>query len=68
VLSGSTPRVFERGNFYAIAALVAAACYLVLEKFNLPEIVCVTIAVVCGFALRMGSVHFDWTTDRLRKH
>ena len=67
VLSGTTPKVFERGNFYAIVALVAAAGYLLLEKFNLPEIACVTIAVVCGFALRIASVRFNWTTDGLRK-
>jgi uncharacterized membrane protein YeiH len=67
VLSGTTPKVFERGNFYAIVALVAAAGYLLLEKFNLPEIACVTIAVVCGFALRIASVKFNWTTDGLRK-
>jgi uncharacterized membrane protein YeiH len=68
VLSGTTPKVFERGNFYAIVALVAAGCYLALEKFNLPEIACVTIAVACGFALRIASVKFNWTTDGLRKH
>jgi uncharacterized membrane protein YeiH len=67
VLSGTTPRVFERGNFYAIVALVAAGVYLVLDRFDLPEIVCVTIAVACGFALRMASVYFNWTTDRLRE-
>jgi uncharacterized membrane protein YeiH len=67
MLSGTTPKVFERGNFYAIVALVAAGIYLVLDKFDLPEILCVTIAVACGFALRMASVYFNWTTDRLRQ-
>jgi uncharacterized membrane protein YeiH len=65
VLSGTTPKVFLRGNFYAIVALVAAVCYLVLEKFGLPDVVCVTIAVMCGFALRMASVYFNWTTEKI---
>jgi len=65
VLSGTTPKVFLRGNFYAIVALVAATCYLVLDKFGLPDIACVTIAVACGFALRMASVYFNWTTDKI---
>lgn len=65
VLSGTTPKVFLRGNFYAIVALVAAVCYLVLDKFGLPDIVCATVAVMCGFALRIASVHFNWTTGKI---
>ena len=65
VLSGTTPKVFLRGNFYAIVALVAAVCYLVLDKFGLPDIVCATVAVTGGFALRMASVHFNWTTGKI---
>jgi uncharacterized membrane protein YeiH len=68
VLSGTTPKVFERGNFYAIVALVAAGGYLLLERLDLPEVACVTIAASCGFLLRMASVRFNWTTDRLRQH
>jgi len=67
VLSGTTPRVFERGKFYAIVALVASASYLVFEKFDLPEVACVTLAASLGFLLRIASVQFNWTTDRLRK-
>jgi uncharacterized membrane protein YeiH len=67
VLSGTTPKVFERGNFYAIVALVAAGSYLVLERFGLPEIACVSVAGVLGFALRVASVEFNWSTDRLRR-
>jgi uncharacterized membrane protein YeiH len=67
VLSGTTPKVFERGNFYAIVALVAAISYLVLERFDLPEGVCVGVAVVLGFAPRVASVRFNWTTDKLRQ-
>jgi uncharacterized membrane protein YeiH len=67
VLSGTTPRVFERGNFYAIAALVAAGSYLVLEHYSLPEVACVSIAAFLGFALRIASVTFNWRTDKLRE-
>jgi len=66
VLSGTTPRVFEHGNFYAIAAMVAAVSYLILERFDLPEVACVSIAVACGFALRIASVRFNWRTYGLR--
>ncbi len=67
VLSGTTPRVFERGNFYAIVALFASGCYVLLDLGGLPEIACATISVMAGFALRLASVKFNWTTDALRK-
>ena len=66
VLSGSTPRVFERGNFYAIAAFFAATTYLILDSFDLPEPVSVATAVICGFTLRTLSIRYNWTTDSVR--
>lgn len=66
VLSGSTPKVFERGNYYAIAAMVASIAYLLLERTDLSEVTCVSVAAFVGFALRMASVRFNWRTDRLR--
>jgi uncharacterized membrane protein YeiH len=66
VLSGTTPRVFEHGTFYAIAALFAASSYLLLDHLGLPDTTSVVIAVFLGFALRMASVRFNWHTDALR--
>jgi uncharacterized membrane protein YeiH len=66
VLSGTTPRVFERGTFYAIAALLAAVSYLILDRLGLPDTTSVVIAVLLGFSLRMAAVRFNWHTDALR--
>ncbi|ADW69271.1 trimeric intracellular cation channel family protein [Granulicella tundricola] len=66
ILSGTTPRVFERGNFYAIAALAASVSYLLLDQTSLSDTANVLIAVAVGFTLRMLSVHFNWTTDPIR--
>jgi uncharacterized membrane protein YeiH len=66
VLSGTTPRVFETGNFYAIAALAAALAYLGLDRAGLPDLWCITLAVIIGFSLRMLSIRFNWTTDTIR--
>jgi uncharacterized membrane protein YeiH len=66
VLSGTTPRVFERGTFYAIAALFAATSYLVLDHIGVPDTTSVVAAVVLGFTLRMASLRFNWHTDALR--
>jgi len=67
VLSGLTPRIFERGNFYAIAALAATLLYLGMKHLGMPDIACVSVGVVGGFALRMLSVVFDWKTTELRE-
>ena len=67
VLTGTTPRVFERGNFYAIAALAAAGVYVALDHVGVPEVAAVTIAGLCGFSLRMLSVTFNWRTDPLKQ-
>ena len=66
VLSGSTPRVFERGNFYAIAACFAALVYLVLDHFEVADARAVGIAVLAGFTLRTLSIRYNWTTDSVR--
>jgi uncharacterized membrane protein YeiH len=66
VLSGTTPRVFERGTFYAIAALFAASSYLILDHLGVPDTTAVVLAVLLGFALRMASLRFNWHTDALR--
>jgi uncharacterized membrane protein YeiH len=66
VLSGTTPRVFERGTFYAIAALSAATSYLLLDHLGLPDTTSVVLSVLLGFALRMASLRFNWRTDALR--
>lgn len=67
VLSGSTPSVFERGNYYAIAALAAAFVYLIVNRLDLPQFWCVTVAVTIGFILRVLSIQLNWTTDALRR-
>ena len=67
VLSGTTPKVFERGTFYAIAALGAAAVYLGMDRLDLPDGWCVAGGSISGFLLRLLSVYFNWTTDALRR-
>lgn len=66
VVSGSTPQVFERGNFYAIAAGLAAAAYLTCLSLHFSSVWCVVSGIVVGFALRILSVELDWRTSVLR--
>jgi uncharacterized membrane protein YeiH len=66
VLGGRAPRVFERGQFYAIAALAGSATFLLGNTVGLNR----TSSTVAGagvcFLLRILSVRFDWRTRPLR--
>ncbi|WP_158615375.1 trimeric intracellular cation channel family protein [Acidipila sp. EB88] len=67
VLSGTTPKVFERGNYYAIAAAAAAGSYLLLDWLDLPDAWCVSAAALIGFTLRILSMLLNWRTGALRE-
>lgn len=66
VLGGRAPRVFERGQFYAIAALTGSAAFLLCNTLGLGR----TSSTVAGtgvcFLLRLLSVRFNWRTRPLR--
>ncbi|SNS23464.1 Uncharacterized membrane protein YeiH [Granulicella rosea] len=67
VLSGSTPRVFERGNFYAIAAALAAGAYLLASTLGAEQIWAVATGVIVGFTLRILSILLNWRTFSFRR-
>lgn len=66
VLSGATPRVFERGDFYAIAATAAAGVYLVCVRLGAPQLGAVLTGVLTGFILRLLSIFLHWKTFSFR--
>ena len=66
VLSGSAPRVFQRGELYAIVAVVAATFFLVLVTAGLTRPVATTLAALAGFLLRLAAVRFGWRTRAAR--
>lgn len=66
VLTGTTPRVFEKGNFYAIAALTAALLYIGLRSLGVPDLLCVSAGVIGGFLLRILSMELNWRTSKLK--
>ena len=67
VFSGRTPRIFERGEPYALVAAVASICYVFAERAWGAGIAATTVGVVTGFALRLAAMHFAWSTSRVRK-
>ena len=59
VFLGQTPYIFQRSNFYALAAIAGAAAYTFIASSGISHIfaVCVCVAVTMG--LRFLSLHYD---------
>jgi uncharacterized membrane protein YeiH len=66
VLSGRTPKIFERGELYAIAAAFGAAMFLLCDAFKLPREVSTIVGSLCGFGLRLLALRYHWETRPIR--
>ena len=66
VLSGRTPKIFERGELYAIAAAFGAAMFLSCDALKLPREVSTIVGSVCGFGLRLLALRYHWQTRSIR--
>ncbi len=62
ILTGDTPIVFRRGELYALAALGACITVVACHGLDVPRAVTIVAGVAVGFALRMGSLRFGWTS------
>src|SRR5947209_10163580 len=62
VLSGRTPKIFERGELYAIAAACAAAAFLACDALHLDRSISTLIGALVAFGLRILSLRFHWRT------
>ncbi|HKD81412.1 MAG TPA: TRIC cation channel family protein [Candidatus Angelobacter sp.] len=67
VLSGRTPRIFERGELYAIPAALSAAAYIACRAAGFPRQVATIAGVLSGFTLRMLAMKFHWETRPIRR-
>jgi uncharacterized membrane protein YeiH len=66
VLSGRTPKIFERGELYAIAAAFGSATFLVCDAVRLPREVSTALGSSCGFGLRLLAIRFKLETRPVR--
>lgn len=66
VLSGRTPKVFERGELYAIAAACGSAAFLGCDAIHLNRSTSTLIGTLVAFGLRILSLRFHWQTRSLR--
>lgn len=66
VLGARAPKVFERGQFYAIAALAGSAVFLLAMRFGMGNATATVAGTLSCFLLRMLSIRFNWRTRSLR--
>ena len=66
VLSGRTPKIFERGELYAIAAACGAAAFLACDALHLDRSTSTLIGALVAFGLRILSLRFHWRTKSVR--
>jgi uncharacterized membrane protein YeiH len=66
VLMGRTPRVFERGEPYAIAALLAVLVFLAGDRFGLDRSISTAAGAVSGLVLKLLAARFHWKTPAVR--
>jgi uncharacterized membrane protein YeiH len=61
-LMGRTPRVFERGEPYTLAALLAALVFLGCEQMGLDRSISTAAGSLSGLLLKLLSARFQWQT------
>jgi uncharacterized membrane protein YeiH len=66
VLMGRTPRVFERGEPYAIAALLAVLVFLAGERLGLDRSISTAAGAISGLVLKLLAARFQWQTPTAR--
>ncbi len=66
VLSGRPPKVFERGELYAIAAAFGSAAFLFCDWLQFNREFSTIAGTSCGFGLRLLALRFNWQTRAVR--
>jgi uncharacterized membrane protein YeiH len=66
VLSGRPPKIFERGQLYAIAALLGSVMFLLALALHCNRTWASVIGLLSCGGLRMLSLRFNWRTRSVR--
>lgn len=66
VLSGRTPKIFERGELYAIAAACGSAGFLACDMLHLNRSASTLAGTILAFSLRILSLRYHWRTRSVR--
>ncbi len=66
VFSGRSPRVFERGEPYALVAAIVSVLFVVCVRFSGNAQWSTLISMAAGFTIRMLALRFRWRTKAVR--
>jgi uncharacterized membrane protein YeiH len=62
VFSGRTPKVFERGEPYALVAALAATVFLICDRLTGNVTLSTFVGLATGFMFRVLALRFNWKT------
>jgi uncharacterized membrane protein YeiH len=66
VFSGRTPKVFERGEPYAVVAAIASVLFLISYRLSGNAKLSTSIGIAAGFTIRVLALQFQWETKAAR--
>lgn len=66
VFSGRTPKVFERGEPYALVAAFAATLFMICDRLSGNAALSTSVGLATGFIFRVLALRFNWKTRAAR--
>ncbi|HEY1759351.1 MAG TPA: TRIC cation channel family protein [Bryobacteraceae bacterium] len=66
VFSGRTPKVFERGEPYALVAAIVSVLFIALDRGTGNDRLATSIGVATGFTIRALALRYQWRTKAAR--
>ncbi|HEX6879925.1 MAG TPA: TRIC cation channel family protein [Terriglobales bacterium] len=66
VISGRTPKIFQSGQLYAVAALLGSAAFLTCNSAGLPRTTATTVGLIVGFSVRALALQYNLRTRAVR--
>lgn len=66
VFSGRTPKVFERGEPYAVAAAIVSVLFLLCDRWTGNNKLATSIGIIAGVTIRALSLRYRWRTKAAR--
>lgn len=66
VFSGRTPKVFERGEPYALAAAIVSVLFVATDRWTGNDRLATLIGITAGFAIRVLALRYGWKTKAAR--
>jgi uncharacterized membrane protein YeiH len=66
VFSGRTPKVFERGEPYALVAVIVSVLFITMERWTGNDPLATAIGIVTGFTIRALALRYRWRTRAAR--